>query len=200
MNSILKKIINKTRHRSGDKYDSFLELSMNEDKFSVEVQDIGAPITIMAIHGGRIEPGTSNIAKTIAGRDFNYYCFNGEKLTHNWDLHITSDLFDDQQALALASRSELVITIHGCVGSGKVAYTGGNNEVLRLMLEKELNDKSIQSRAHPTFNGQGFNNICNKGIGSMGGVQFELTGWLRCFSLFKRRRFINTVRQVLLSQ
>ena len=173
---------------------------MNEDKFSVEVQDIGSPITIMAIHGGRIEPGTSNIAKAIAGKNFNYYCFNGEKLRNNWDLHITSGLFDDQQALALASRSELVITIHGCVGPGKVAFTGGNNDALRFKLEKELNEKSVQSRLHPTFDGQGIENICNKGISALGGIQFELTGWLRCFSLFKRRRFINTVRRVLLSQ
>ncbi|MBA6350058.1 poly-gamma-glutamate hydrolase family protein [Colwellia sp. BRX8-9] len=56
----------------------FLELSMNEDKFSVEVQDIGSPITIMAIHGGRIEPGTSNIVKAIAGRDFNIIALMGK--------------------------------------------------------------------------------------------------------------------------
>lgn len=102
--------------------------------------------------------------------------------------------------MALALRSELVITIHGCVGQGKVAYTGGNNNELRLRLEKELNGKSIQSRIHPRFHGKGINNICNKVISALGGIQFELTGWLRCFSLFKRRLFINTVRQVLLSQ
>jgi phage replication-related protein YjqB (UPF0714/DUF867 family) len=47
------------------------------------------------------------IAKAIAGKDFNYYCFNGEKFRNNCDLHITNDLFDDKKALALVTISRL---------------------------------------------------------------------------------------------
>lgn len=43
------------------------------------------------------------IAKAIAGKDFNYYCFNGEKFRNNWDLYLTNDLFDDKKVLALVA-------------------------------------------------------------------------------------------------
>jgi len=29
----------------------------------------------MAIHGGGIEPGTSQLTKALAGTEFNYYCY-----------------------------------------------------------------------------------------------------------------------------
>jgi len=199
MMSIFRTFTKQFRRDLGDKYANFSELSMNEKKYSTDIQDIGSPITIMAIHGGKIEPGTSAIAKKIAGNNFNYYCFNGEKPRNNWDLHISSYAFDEPYAIDLVKRSELVVTIHGCLGKGNIAYTGGDNYELRLQLEKAINDKNVQSKIHPKFHGEGAMNICNKGTNHLGGVQFELTGWLRCFSYFRRRKFINSVRQVLLS-
>jgi len=91
----------------GDRYSSFaaLESEQPNGAFSIETVDRGSPITIMAIHGGKIEPRTSSLAKRIANDTFNYYNFSGHKKRHNWDSHITSTVFDEPAALALASRS-----------------------------------------------------------------------------------------------
>jgi phage replication-related protein YjqB (UPF0714/DUF867 family) len=75
----------------------------------------------MAIHGGKIEPGTSSLAKRIAGDTFNYYSFSGRKWRHNWGLHITSTAFDEPVALSFASSSAVVVTLHGCMGRGAIA-------------------------------------------------------------------------------
>lgn len=183
----------------GDRYSSYaaLESEQPNGSFSIEGTDRGSPITIMAIHGGKIEPGTSSLAKRIAGDTFNYYSLSGHKWRHNWDLHITSTAFDEPVALALASRSALVVTLHGCMGRGAIAYTGGDNVELQQQLEAELNRAGIKSRPHPIFHGRGSYNICNRG--QQGGLQLELTPRLRLcpFTWRKRRVFIDRVRKVL---
>lgn len=183
----------------GDHYSSFAELKSEQPQvaFSIEIADRGSPITIMAIHGGKIEPGTSSLAKRIAGDTFNYYSFRGNKKRHNWDLHITSTAFDEPAALALASRSALVITIHGCMGRGAIVYTGGDNVELRQQLESDLKRAGVKSQPHPIFHGRGNHNICNQG--HQRGLQLELTPRLRLcpFAWQKRRVFIDRVRRVL---
>ncbi|TGZ37611.1 hypothetical protein EN805_34130, partial [bacterium M00.F.Ca.ET.162.01.1.1] len=53
-------------------------------------------ILITAIHGGGIEPGTSELAKIISKKgDFNLYSFEGLLKSNNKQLHITSTNFDD---------------------------------------------------------------------------------------------------------
>ncbi|CAM3966710.1 poly-gamma-glutamate hydrolase family protein [Vreelandella rituensis] len=183
----------------GDRYGSFASLERHEPDgaFSIAYADRGSPITIMAIHGGKIEPGTSSLAKQIAGDTFNYYCFNGQKARHNWDLHITSTAFDEPVAMALARRSSVVLTLHGCMDRGAIAYTGGDHLELCQQLERQLNNDGIESRPHPVFHGRGRDNICNRG--QQGGVQLELTPRLRIcpFARRKRRTFVNSVRKIL---
>ncbi|MGM0855887.1 MAG: poly-gamma-glutamate hydrolase family protein [Pseudomonadota bacterium] len=186
------------RHR-GDRYDSFSTLAREQHygAFSIAYADRGSPITIMAIHGGKIEPGTSSLAERIAGDRFNYYSFSGDKKRHNWDLHITSTEFDEPTALALADRSTVVVTLHGCMGRGTIAYTGGDNLELCKQLESLLNSAGVKSRPHPVFHGQGRHNICNRG--QKGGIQLELTPRLRLcpFAWRKRRTFVGRLQKVL---
>ncbi|WP_185856265.1 poly-gamma-glutamate hydrolase family protein [Vreelandella populi] len=183
----------------GDRYDSFAALASEQPNgaFSIETADRGSTITIMANHGGKIEPGTSSLAKRIAGDTFNYYSFSGQKTRHNWDLHITSTAFDEPVALSLASRSAVVVTLHGCMGRGAIAYTGGDNVELRQQLEAGLKRAGVKSRPHPIFHGCGNHNICN--WGQQGGLQLELTPRLRLwpFAWRKRRVLVDRVRKVL---
>lgn len=185
---------------ANDKYTSFSELSKYEkpSSFSIDMEDRGSSITIMAIHGGRIEPGTSRLVKRLAGSRFNYYCFNAHKPRNNWDLHITSDRFDEPQALALAAKSKMVVTLHGCMGLGTVAYTGGGiASKQREKIESQLQAVGIKSRPHRIFNGRSSANICNHG--RQPGLQFELTPSFRLsvFSFFKRRRFVKELGSAL---
>ena len=53
-------------------------------------------ILVTAIHGGGIEPGTSELAKLISKKgDYNLYSFEGLMKSNNQKLHITSTSFDD---------------------------------------------------------------------------------------------------------
>ena len=69
-----------------DKYTCFKDLAENEclgTDYRIQLCDLGSPVSIIATHGGRIEPKSSEIAKKIAGRTFNYYCFEGLKNRNN---------------------------------------------------------------------------------------------------------------------
>src|SRR4030042_6317944 len=97
-------------------YQSYKELSEHE----VEGQDyrIGMElrdprVLIMAIHGGKIEPGTTEIAEAIAGMDYSFYSFEGLKAAGNSALHIESHLFDEPHALQAVNQADIVITVHG---------------------------------------------------------------------------------------
>lgn len=63
-------------------------------------------VVVLAIHGGGIEPGTSELANQI-GNEGNYtlYGFDGMKSSGNSDLHITSTRFDEPLCLNLVQNS-----------------------------------------------------------------------------------------------
>jgi phage replication-related protein YjqB (UPF0714/DUF867 family) len=74
-------------------------------------------VLTIAPHGGRIEPGTSEIAALIAGESYNLHRFEGRKPPgQNAVLHITSHHFDEPRALNLARKCRIVLGIHGCRG------------------------------------------------------------------------------------
>jgi phage replication-related protein YjqB (UPF0714/DUF867 family) len=52
-------------------------------------------VAIIAPHGGKIEPGTSEIAAAIAGDDYSLYRFQGLRDRPREELHITSAKFDE---------------------------------------------------------------------------------------------------------
>ena len=87
-----------------DAYQNFAALRRHEFEwidFRVVVEDRHSPVAIVAPHGGKIEPGTSQIATAIAGLDYSLYCFEGIKRTGNARLHVTSSNFDEHRCLAL---------------------------------------------------------------------------------------------------
>ena len=108
-----------------DKYESYAELRASEapDAFEITVFDRNTPAVIVAPHGGKIELGTTEITAAMAQDIFSAYAFTGKKASDNSDLHITSTKFDEPMALALVSRSEYCVAIHGAQrrGSGRVS-------------------------------------------------------------------------------
>lgn len=164
-----------------DKYPDFNTLAANEildQDYRVRVQDLGSGITVMAPHGGRIEPKTSRIAGLIAGDRFNLYCFEGIKETGNRDLHITSHRFDEPLALDLISRSHIIVTIHACKDKDKIVYVGGLLSDLASWVEKELNRAGIAVAKKDRFPGTHPDNICNRGR-ERKGVQLEISRGIR---------------------
>ncbi len=167
-----------------DKYRNFAELAaaeISDRDYRISVASRESGIVIAAPHGGGIEPGTSEIAKTIGGDDFSLYLFEGIKRTGNRSaLHITSSNFDEPQCIGLLKRARLILTIHGEDSDGDTVYIGGRYESGKHLLFKHLQQAEFAPATHPNQELQGLHpqNICN--IGQYhAGLQLELAVGLR---------------------
>src|SRR5579859_1388212 len=165
------------------KYASFGELARHEAQgrdFRVRlVERPRARAVILAPHGGKIEEGTSEIAALIAGADHSLFCFEGRKpYGRNRDLHITSHRFDHPECLAMATRRDIVVSVHGCMGRSRI-FVGGLDVDLsgRLSMELAAAGYVVISEGH-RYPGRHPFNICNRGLRNKG-AQLEITYDLR---------------------
>jgi phage replication-related protein YjqB (UPF0714/DUF867 family) len=137
-------------------------------------------VLIMAPHGGKIEPMTSEIAEAIAKDDYSFYSFEGLKTDGNSVLHIESHLFDEPRALKAVERADVVVTVHGQLNhKEEFVMVGGLHVDLRSEIRRELEAAGFQTRP-PTEGLQGLDpdNICNRGRWK-GGVQLEVSRKVR---------------------
>jgi len=172
-----------TGKRHLNKYCSYAELA----RYEVQGRDYRvraserrhSPLLVVAPHGGMIEIGTSEIAHCVAGSEYSVFSFEGLKpYGKNRDLHITSHQFDHPDCLAMAARSELVLSVHGCRGQSRI-HVGGLDADLAARLAKQLSEAGFpidaESQKYP---GRHPLNICNRGARRKG-VQLEITHDLR---------------------
>jgi len=165
-------------------YSGYSDLAMAQVRgrdFDITIQRRArSPVAVIAPHGGGIEDGTSEIARAIAGDDFNLYLFEGLRPSRNYAaLHLTSHRFDEPECLELIAGCHYVIAVHGCDDHGRRALLGGLDVELRAELAGALGGVRITADSeghrfpavHPT-------NICNRGARGRG-VQLELTHPLR---------------------
>ncbi len=127
-----------------DKYKNYAELAAQNTEgvdYRIEVLDLNSPITLMAPHGGPIEPGSSELLREVS-RGLNQYHFIGMKADNNFDLHLTSANFDEPRAVNLAQKSKTCVSFHGYIGKGENAICiGGANKKLAQEIKTAL-DKS----------------------------------------------------------
>lgn len=74
-----------------ERYRNFADLAAHEKEnldFRVRSDERHGAATVIAPHGGGIEPGTSELAQAIAGDDLSFYAFEGLKKNGNGVLHI----------------------------------------------------------------------------------------------------------------
>lgn len=167
-----------------DRYGDYAHLAGHEREgvdYRVLVQEVaGAAVSIVAPHGGGIERGTSELARAIAGAEFNLYLFEGLKEKGNFRaLHLTSRRFDEPRCLELVARSATVITLHGCKGERPEIYAGGRDEALRTRLVAALRAAGFATEEDGHhFRARDEENLCNRGLHGRG-VQLELTAALR---------------------
>jgi len=182
-----------------DIYSCFAELENHEEQnkdYKISISDVGSTITIIAPHGGKIEPGTSDIARKIAAERYNCYCFEGIKKDNNRCLHITSHKFDEPMAVKLVAAALTAVAIHACTGNEKYIYLGGLDKALKDVIADELeNRKIIVPKGHGRFKGLNPDNICNRGANGKG-VQLEITRGLRD-ELISRQLISEAVRAAL---
>src|SRR6516164_796655 len=153
-------------------------------------------IAVVAPHGGAIEEGTSEIARAVAGSEFNLYLFEGLRASGSYAaLHLTSHCFDEPRCLALLSACDHVVTIHGCRGSTPRALLGGLDLGLKKMIADAIAAVGIEPHlvGHP-YHAVHPRNICNRGRRGAG-VQIELTSALRLRN--SNRGIVSAIRAVL---
>ena len=166
-----------------DKFKSMEELeskTVEHEDWEIETTNQNSPVTILAIHGGGIEPATTELAQTIAEQGkYNYFSFKGIRSKGNNELHVTSIHYDDKDALNLVRNSERAIAIHGCTGDNSAVYIGGNDHRLIELISESLKDIGVDVQGAPfSISGTQDNNIINQ-TKQDGGVQLELTSQLR---------------------
>jgi phage replication-related protein YjqB (UPF0714/DUF867 family) len=164
-------------------YASFDDLKASEAEgrdFQITVQQRDSGVAVVAIHGGGIEPGTSEIAAALAGDDHALYCFEGIKPSGNRVLHLPSVRFDEPRATALVIRADTVVAIHGCRESHPVVYIGGLDADMSRWMIDNLRHAGFPARKsrRPGLGGIHPNNICNRGRSGRG-VQVEISAGLR---------------------
>ena len=170
---------------AADRYRNFAALQATEREFvdyRIVAIDRSSPVTIIAPHGGRIEPPTSRVATLLAAEVFNLYCFEGlrQDLEHH-ELHITSHNFDEPQCCRLVGASDVVVAFHGQQDRDRpnCVDIGGLDRVLRDRMAYELAQDGFEARTDGhLFPATGVENICNRGRRGQG-VQLELPRSLR---------------------
>ncbi len=170
-------------YAASDTYMNFAELNANEVygvDYKIESKDNRSPVAIIAIHGGGIEVGTSQLAKATSDLgSYNYYAFIGMMKTGNSILHITSDNFDEKTARDLVAKSRLTVSLHGCTGTDKVTYLGGLDTSLGKQIQKSLTAAGFIVKPAPAdMAGANIKNIANANLSGKG-VQLEMTRGLR---------------------
>ena len=166
-----------------DKYNSFAELAENEEEdrdFRVRVRERRGTIVVIAPHGGGIEPGTSEIAESIAASNLSFCALEGLKLTGNGDLHITGTRFDEPRCTALVGSSPRAISVHGEDSERQVVFLGGRDTAMLERLRRSLTarDFIVETHDNPLLQGLDQANICNRTANRIG-IQLELSRGLR---------------------
>lgn len=171
-------------------YGSFAELYAAEDPadYAVKTTDIASDTTILAIHGGGIERGTSELVQALDGYGkYNTYLFEGLKPADNGSLFIRAINFDEPTAVSLVQKSDYTVSVIGVAGDEEITYIGGQNKILAELLRLHLtirgyNVKTLRISDH--IAGIMDINIANKnklfnGSYQLGGVQIGVSKGLR---------------------
>jgi phage replication-related protein YjqB (UPF0714/DUF867 family) len=167
---------------SQDKYPNFYWLRHAEgEHFRIERAD-GAGrsnIAIVVVHGGKIEPGTSELARAVALDEHPFYLFEGLKPTRNRDLHISSARFDDPVLDSLLGRVRAALSLHGEASDDEIIYLGGLNQDFGRRVASALSEAGfrVERPMNPAISGLSPFNVCNRPREQ--GVQLEISRGLR---------------------
>lgn len=168
-----------------DRFSSFEELCkvyVNGVDFSIKSRLIeGSELVVMAPHGGKIEPFTSELAAQVAHDNYSMYAFEGHLRNNNRDLHITSHVFFEPTLDSLLQRHITALAFHGRHDNGDpdTIFLGGLDGPLVSKVSIALSNAGfkVASEGHK-FPGAHPRNSCNRCSSGMG-VQFELPTSLR---------------------
>ena len=143
--------------------------------YRTKVVDRGAEITVIAPHGGFIEPGSSYIARGVAGDDYNLYDFQGLRRRRATELHVTSTRFRDRKLSDILGHTRTAVSIHsmGDEAAGEI-WIGGLNLACKQRICDELTLQGfVVNPNSPRYRGVHRANVVN--LAKEHGVQIELS-------------------------
>lgn len=146
--------------------------------YQVHMRDRGADVTITAIHGGRIEPLTSELAQAIAGNEHNLYELRGLLAADNAALRIPTARFNEIRLNALVRRSLVCLALDGVPGSRELVHLGGKNSHLKAILAEQLAQAGFEVAA-PYSVGAAHDPTRYYNASREGGILLELSETLR---------------------
>lgn len=173
-----------------------LESATTENKdWEIITRDMTSSVLIAAIHGGGIEPGTTEISDLIAEQgQYSFYTFKGLRTKQNDELHVTSRHYDQSTLMYMLSKVNQGLAIHGCLGNESLVYIGGKDQALMTTVEQLLTKAEFKvAKAPAHLSGKDDDNIIN-GTQQNAGVQLELTTGLRQ-SFFENHNFVRKHRE-----
>lgn len=123
-------------------------------------------ILLTAIHGGGIEPGTTELARRVSNvGKYNFYSFEGLRKHNNDQLHVTSTNYDEPKLINMLEKSNETISIHGSSGDDPIVYIGGKDTKMAKAIAKALRKKDFTVKESPKeINAQSDDNFVNKMI------------------------------------
>lgn len=181
-----------------DIYNSMTELMQKTTEgldWDIETYDTDSDIISMAVHGGGIEIGTTELAKVIAEKGgYNYFSFIAKLPSNNTRLHVTSTNYDAPRIVNKIQDSSHSISVHGASGTEEYTYMGGGNTALKNLIWEYLTEKGFDCRESPgNLAGVEPMNIANRTMLGMG-VQLELSTEMRK-SFFKNKDWSRSKRE-----
>ncbi|MCK1999776.1 poly-gamma-glutamate hydrolase family protein [[Brevibacterium] frigoritolerans] len=163
-----------------DTYANFAELAANtvlDVDYHIEATKRNSNTAMIAIHGGGIETGTSELAMFAANGVYSEYAFEGWRSSNNGELHITSTHFDEPTALDIVTNSDYVVSFHGYADTVKHTLIGGRDVDAKQAAYNALTAAGFSCEVlafGATIGGSDPDNICNKGTRGMG-LQLEIS-------------------------
>ncbi|MET8342449.1 poly-gamma-glutamate hydrolase family protein [Streptomyces microflavus] len=135
-----------------------------------------------AIHGGGIEPPTSQLAAYAAGDSGAWYSFEALNDLTAESLALPATAFDEPFCVVNTGNSSRTVVWHGVENQRQneaVTYVSGADSVLASLIVQELNASGFETdRAPVSYAGDAPQNICNRNR-IRAGVQLDLSFGLR---------------------
>ncbi|NLX35720.1 MAG: hypothetical protein GXY68_03415 [Chloroflexi bacterium] len=156
--------------------DLVLRAQQGED-YDVVARERHAVVTVLALHGGHIEPLTGQLAEAIAGESWNLYTVRGLRADRAATLRLPTLRLTEVRCDALLAHSTLALAITGH-REGQTTLVGGSNEPLTLALLAELSGLGLQVAAAPRLEAERLPQQCYNRTGA-GGAQLSLPLALR---------------------
>lgn len=181
-----------------DRYNNFQELKTNTKEYKnwriVTKERKHHDILVTAIHGGGIEPGTTELARRISNvGHYDFYSFEGLRKKNNDQLHITSTNYDEPKLHDMLKNAEQTVSIHGFSGDDPIVFVGGKDKKMAKSIAKSLRHKGFTVKKSPNeIDAKSSKNFVNENENDSG-VQLELTTKQR-EQFFKNHKLSRQVR------